>query len=61
MPTTFNALASAGLWAIKDLGLMFRWFVTDGFGGSLEESRKIYPGVMGFGEWLEKKSAFAKR
>lgn len=61
IPTTFNALASLGLWAIKDLGLMFRWFREEGFGGNLDESRKRYPGVMGFGEWIEKKSGFVKR
>lgn len=61
IPLTFNALVSFGLWAIKDLGLMFQWFREGGFGGNLEESRKRYPGVMGFGEWLEKKSGWIKR
>ena len=61
MPTTFGTLANFGLWAIKDLGMMFRWFKSDGFGADVGKCREMQPGLLGLGDWIEKKSAFVKR
>lgn len=61
MPTTFGAVARLGLWASRDLGLMFRFFRDEGFGADVAEVRRMKPEVMGFGEWLERKSGFVKR
>lgn len=61
MPTTFNSLTRVGLWALKDLGLMFRWFRDEGFGTDVELFRKKYAGMLSFDDWLEHKSAFVKR
>lgn len=58
MPTTFAFLAYVMLWAIGDLGAMFKWFNSDGYGVKLEELRKRHPGLLNFGDWLEKKSKF---
>lgn len=61
MPTTFGTLASFGLWAIKDLGLMFKWFQAEGFGADVAACRKMQPGLLGFGDWIETKSAFTRK
>lgn len=58
MPTTFSFLAYAMLWAIGDLGAMVKWFYTDGYGVDIEGLRKRHPGLLSFGDWLEKKSKF---
>ncbi|KAF4993038.1 hypothetical protein FDECE_13532 [Fusarium decemcellulare] len=34
-------------------GDMFRWFGEDGYGGDVEESRKMYPGIKNFWDWIE--------
>lgn len=60
IPTTFGFLATFGLWALKDMGLMFRWFRDEGFGTDIERLRKRHPGMLTFDDWLEK-SAFVKR
>lgn len=60
MPTTFGTLASFGLWAIKDLGLMFKWFQEEGFGADVAACRRMQPGLLGFGEWIESKSGFRR-
>lgn len=61
MPTTFGTLANFGLWAIKDLGMMFKWFQDDGFGADIKACREMQPGLLGFEEWIEKKSAFVRK
>lgn len=61
IPTTYGFLARAGLWAMKDLGLMFRWFREEGFGADVEGLRREHAGLLRFGEWLEKEGAFVKR
>ena len=61
MPTTIGTLASFGLWAIKDLGLMFKWFQEEGFGADVAACRKMQPGLLGFGDWIETKNAFTRK
>ncbi|RSM11458.1 hypothetical protein CEP52_003027 [Fusarium oligoseptatum] len=34
-------------------GDMFRWFGEDGYGGDVEASRNMYPGIMDFRHWIE--------
>ena len=58
MPTTFSFLAYGLMWAIGDLGAMFKWFYTDGYKVDIEGLRKRHPGLLSFGDWLEQKSKF---
>jgi len=58
MPTTFDFLAHLMLWLIGDLGAMFKWFNTDGYAVDIQSLRKRHPGLLSFGDWLEKKSKF---
>jgi hypothetical protein len=58
MPTTFTFLGNILLWAIGDLGTMFKWFNTDGYAVDIQALRKRHPGLLSFGDWLEKKSKF---
>jgi len=58
LPTTFSFLGSAMMWGIADLGTMFRWFHTDGYGSDIQALKKTHPGLLSFEEWLEKESKF---
>lgn len=60
MPTTYDTVARAFLWGVKDLGLMFKWFGTDGFGADIPALRKLHPDMLTLGDWLEQKSAWKK-
>jgi hypothetical protein len=46
------------LWAVKEVGIMFKWFKDEGYGANIEELKKIHPGLLDFGIWLEKESKF---
>jgi uncharacterized protein YbjT (DUF2867 family) len=52
MPTTYDLMAKGMLWAVGDLGTMFQWFATDGYGADIQMLRKEHPDLMGFGHWL---------
>ena len=59
LPTTFNFVAHIITWAIGDVGEMFKWFNnTDGYGVDIQALRKRHPGLLSFGDWLEKKSKY---
>ena len=54
MPTTYETMVKGMLWAMKDLGLMFKFFKEEGFGADLESLRKRFPEMTEWGTWLEK-------
>jgi len=58
MPTTFCAVGSVLRLAMKDIGVMFKWFETGGYGVDIEKARREVPELMDFGTWLEKSSGF---
>lgn len=62
MPTTYNLIARSFLWAVKDMGLMFKWFGTPGggFGADIPALQKMNPNMLSFGDWLAQKSAWRK-
>lgn len=59
-PTTYDFIARLFLWAVKDIGLMFKWFQTDGYGADIQALRKQHPQLLTFGDWLDQKSAWRK-
>lgn len=61
LPMTFYFLARTICYFVKELGTMYSWFKTDGFGADLEELRKINPELKGLAAWLEKDSVYKKQ
>ncbi|MCJ1315903.1 hypothetical protein MMC15_001223 [Xylographa vitiligo] len=55
IPTTYGFLASFVLWAVKDVGLMFRFIREKGFGADVKRLRgmKAGKGLRDFGMWAE--------
>ncbi|MCJ1403747.1 hypothetical protein MMC11_006970 [Xylographa trunciseda] len=55
IPTTYGFLASFVLWAVKDVGLMFRFFREKGFGADIEKLKGMQAGrgLKDFGTWTE--------
>lgn len=60
MPTTYDTVAKAILWAVKDIGLMFKWFGTAGFDADVQALRQLHPGMLSFQDWLQQESAWKK-
>ncbi|MCJ1310418.1 hypothetical protein MMC25_004082 [Agyrium rufum] len=61
IPTTYSFMSSLMLWAISDMGHMFSWFVTDGFGADVSKLRAMDAGqgLKNFGDWVDS-SSFGK-
>lgn len=60
MPATYDFIARTFMWAIKDIGIMFKWFGTDGFGADIQAAKQLHPGMLTFQNWLQQKSAWKK-
>ncbi|MCJ1258579.1 hypothetical protein MMC24_006412 [Lignoscripta atroalba] len=60
IPTTFGILPWMVLASMKEMGNMFKFFRTVGFGADLGELRKINPGLKTFEQYVEG-SSFAKK
>lgn len=58
MPTTFEFVGHALMWAVKEVGIMFKWFKEEGYGADVVELRKLHPEMMDFGTFLEKETGF---
>ncbi|OCL05819.1 NAD(P)-binding protein [Glonium stellatum] len=58
MPTTFSFITTTFLWLVKEVGIMFKWFKDEGYGADIGELKKMHPGLLDFGTWLEKESKF---
>jgi hypothetical protein len=59
-PLTYEFLASAINWMVKDLGYMFKWMRDVGFGVDVKEVRRMNPEMKDFGTWLETESDWKK-
>jgi len=61
MPTTYQFVARLIKWILyEQLGAMFDWFKTDGFGADPKEYRSKFPEMQGFEGWLKQSSRFEK-
>jgi uncharacterized protein YbjT (DUF2867 family) len=56
LPHTFTFLAKGLIWAAKDVGVMFTWFGTDGYGADIEARKKEIPSMQNFEAWLRESS-----
>ncbi|THW59208.1 NAD(P)-binding protein [Aureobasidium pullulans] len=60
-PATYSFMGGGLMWAVKELGTMFRWFETDGYQVDIPALKKEHPGLQTLGDWIEKESAFKKQ
>lgn len=61
IPLTNSFVGRALKFGLREqLGIMFDWFATDGFGVDLAETRRRYPYMKDFRTWLETESAWKK-
>lgn len=56
MIQSYWLLASLFKWMVGDLGLMFRWFETVGYGCDIEKCRRLNPKMKDFKTWLQEES-----
>ena len=59
LPTTYGFIASTLLWAIKDVGTMFKFFEDVGYGADIAALKQEYPALHNFADWA-KTSTFAQ-
>jgi hypothetical protein len=59
MPSTYGVLAKVLLWVVKEAGETFKWLNEDGYGADIKDLRRMHPGLMDFGTWLEEVSGLA--
>jgi hypothetical protein len=60
LPVTYGFIASALLWAVKDVGTMFNFFEDVGYAADITALRKEYPGLHSFADWV-KNSPFVEK
>lgn len=53
---SYSFLASFFLWMVADLGIMFGWFKSDGYGCDLEKCKRLNPKMKDFKTWLAEES-----
>lgn len=58
LPRTFGFIACAIKFAMSDMGTMFEWFKTDGYGVDIQKLRLRNPEIQDFRAWLKEKSGF---
>ena len=61
IPSTYSFVGSGLRWMLKEqLGLMFDWFLSSGFGVDVKAMRQRYPFMQDFKTWLAEESAWKK-
>lgn len=55
---TFWFLGSILTYMVGELGIMIKWFGTDGYGADIPKLRKMNPSLMTMEDWLVKESKF---
>ncbi|KZN83462.1 Ubiquitin carboxyl-terminal hydrolase isozyme L3 [Penicillium chrysogenum] len=58
VPTTFRIPVWLMMAAVKDLGVMFRWFRDEGYGADVPAVKRLNPSLKTFGDWLKEDSQF---
>jgi uncharacterized protein YbjT (DUF2867 family) len=58
MPETFGFVGSGIKFAVKEMGTMFSWFKTDGYGANIQQCRQEEPKLQDFKTWLKNSSGF---
>ena len=60
-PTTYEFVAWIVKWMLGDLAAMLAWFESDGYGYDSARLRRLNPGMMDFGTWMEREGKFEKK
>lgn len=61
LPRSYDFVGRLIRWGLREqLGVMFDWFETDGFGADLEANRERFPFMMDFRTWVREESAWKK-
>jgi uncharacterized protein YbjT (DUF2867 family) len=58
VPTTWKLPVKLMMVAVKELGVMFKWFGEEGYDADVKALKKEEPGLKDFGTWLETESQF---
>ncbi|KAK1710680.1 NmrA-like family protein [Colletotrichum lupini] len=58
MPQTYTIFGQGMLWAIADVGKMFEFFRTEGYGADIQVLRKEEPRLQTFEAWLKENSGW---
>ena len=58
MPVTYGFVGNLAQRMIPELGTMFRWFVTVGYGADISYCRKINPDMLDLEAWFRQVSKF---
>lgn len=61
MPTTFEFFARFVRWMVKEINIMLRWFDEEGYSVDMAKLKRLHPGLMDFGTWLETEGSFEKK
>ncbi|OQE13493.1 hypothetical protein PENFLA_c047G07359 [Penicillium flavigenum] len=61
VPTTFRIPVWLMMAAVKDLGVMFKWFRDEGYGADIPALKELNPSLKTFGDWLKEDSQFETR
>ncbi|PQE08991.1 nucleoside-diphosphate-sugar epimerase family protein [Rutstroemia sp. NJR-2017a WRK4] len=61
VPTTWKLPVKLMMLAVKELGVMFKWFGEEGYNADVKELKKEEPELKDFGTWLETESRFETR
>jgi SPX domain protein involved in polyphosphate accumulation len=56
----FGFLGSILTTLVTEVGLMVRWFGSDGYAADIEKCRELHPGLKNFETWLKMESKFPK-
>lgn len=58
MIKSYGLVASLVKYMVPDLGIMFDWFKTDGYGVDIEYCKQLNPTMLTFKDWLQQESDF---
>ncbi|KAL6710982.1 hypothetical protein ACN47E_006857 [Coniothyrium glycines] len=61
LPMTYGLVTALLHWSSKELGYMFTWFRSVGFGAEVDECKRINPEMKDFATWLKTESAWKVR
>jgi uncharacterized protein YbjT (DUF2867 family) len=58
---TYGFLGKGLLWGVSELGVMMKWFETDGYAADIPALKKTDPELLNFETWLGTRSGWAKK
>ena len=61
MPVTYRVVGSTAEMVMTEIGKMFRWFKTEGYGADIAGLRREEPRLQDFGTWLRESSGLQRQ